>query len=236
MRIHTHPGERPLNWAALIETAVLTLTAVMLLAKAQRGALAFYIHPRYTPLVVACGVVLLLTAGARMRAIFGRAPESVRGWRYLVLALPLLLGTLVPARPLGAHALSGLSTSATFGDASLATEDSRQWNILQWAMALSIQDEGLLGQEADVVGFVYHDPARPLDGFFAARYVISCCTADGSAAGLPVVWRGATLPLDSWVRVRGTIGTATIDGQVQPAVIATSVEPVERPANPYLYP
>jgi uncharacterized membrane protein YcgQ (UPF0703/DUF1980 family) len=38
------------------------------------------------------------------------------------------------------------------------------------------------------------------------------------------------------VRVRGTIGLATVGGEIEPALLATSVEPTPRPASPYLYP
>ena len=40
-----------LDWAALIEATLLGATAAMLLAKLASGALVYYIHPRYTPLV-----------------------------------------------------------------------------------------------------------------------------------------------------------------------------------------
>jgi putative membrane protein len=230
-----------LNWAALIEAVLLGGAAAMLLAKAQSGALVFYIHPRYTPLIVGCVVALALLAASRLRALFV-APvglsHGLRG-RYLLLALPLLLGTVVPARPLGAGSLSSAafdSIAPARADA-LDDEDMREWNLFQWAVALSVRDDELQGREADVVGFVYHDPQRPLDGFFVVRYVITCCTADGSGAGLPVVWRGAAaLPADGWVRVRGKIGTVALGEHVTPALIATEVEPVARPVNPYLYP
>jgi len=237
----TELNGRALNWAALVEATLLGCVAVMLLAKAQSGALAFYIHPRYTPLIVACAVVLLLVAVARGMAIVRQTPEQSDGqrWRYLLLAIPVLLGTLVPAQPLGASNLSGTtfdSVAAVQADA-LDEDNTRQWNLFQWAVALSVRSEELLGREADVVGFVYHDPQQPLDGFFVVRYVITCCTADGSGAAVPVIWRGGTaLPADGWVRVRGKIGTATVDDRDTPVLLAASVETVSRPENPYLYP
>jgi uncharacterized repeat protein (TIGR03943 family) len=231
------PTERPLNWAALVETFLLTTTGVMLFAKAQSGVLAFYIHPRYTPLIVLCAICLLLIAGTRMRGIFGSPPEPLRA-RYLILLLPVLLGTLVPAQPLGAEAIGDPSLGAvTQLSADPQDDDTLGWNLLQWATALSVRGETLDGKEADLIGFVYHDPARPLDGFFVVRYVITCCTADGNGVGLPVVWRGGdTLPTNSWVRVRAHLATATIAGQAQSALVATAVESVAQPTDPYLYP
>jgi uncharacterized repeat protein (TIGR03943 family) len=232
---------RQLNWPALTEVALLICTAVMLLAKAHAGVLIFYIHPRYTLLVAVCGGMLLLIAAARAGAIFGRAPESFHGrrGRYLLLALPLILGVLVPARPLGAVLLPGTPAdpAGAFGGSTLDDGDTSTWNLLQWATALSVQGDALNGKAADVVGFVYHDPERPFGGFFVVRYVITCCAADGSGVRLPVVWGGAaTLPADTWVRVRGTLGTAMLAGQPESALLATAVEVVPQPANPYLYP
>jgi uncharacterized repeat protein (TIGR03943 family) len=237
----TELNGRALNWAALIETMLLGCVGVMLLAKAQSGVLTFCIHPRYTPLIVVCGVVLLLVAGARGMAIVRHTPEPLREqrWRYLLLAIPLLLGTLVPAQPLGASNLSGTTFDAVAAPSAdpLDDENTQHWNLFQWAMALSVRGDELLGREADDVGFVYHDRQQPLDGFFVVRYVVTCCTADGSGAALPVIWRdGMALPADGWVRVRGKIGTMAVGGRVGPALLAASVETVSRPDNPYLYP
>jgi uncharacterized repeat protein (TIGR03943 family) len=240
MTIPTTPTTRPLNWAALIEAVLLGGAAAMLLAKIQSGTLVYYIHPRYTVLIVACTVVLVLIAAARLRGLFVRPTELLGRlrWRYILLALPLLVGTLVPARPLGAGALSGAAFDVSIVPGmDVPDDDTHEWNLLQWATALSVRGDELQGREADIVGFVYHDPARQFDGFFAVRYVVTCCTADGNGAGLPVVWKGgAALPPDSWVRVRGKLGTTVLKGQAEPALIAAVVDPVPQPANPYLYP
>ena len=233
------PPDEPINWAALIEAGILGGTGAMLLVKAWQGVLVFYLHPRYAPLVVACGIALLLAAPPRLRRTFGRAePLRGRGAGYLLVALPLLLGTLVPARPLGAAALTEgpAPLTAAGGSAAALGDDTRAWNLYQWATALSTGKGGTQGGPADVVGFVYHNPARPLDGFYAVRYVIVHCAADSRAVGLPVVWSGgAALPADGWVRVRGVLGTATIEGKPVPAILAGTVDPVPQPINPYLY-
>ena len=58
-----------------------------------------------------------------------------------------------------------------------------------------------------------------------------------AAAGLPVLWEGgAGLPTDTWVRVQGTLDLVTLNGTRVPAIAATSVEPVDQPEFPYLFP
>jgi uncharacterized repeat protein (TIGR03943 family) len=241
MTTQPQQAERPINWVALIETVLLTGAAAMLLTKALRGILDYYIHPRYAPLVIVCGIVLLLVAGVRMRAIFGYPSESLRGRRnrYILLAIPILLGTIVPAKPLGANVLSSTAIGASVAPSVdlLDDDNTERWNLLQWSVALSIRGEELNGQPVDLVGFAFHDSERPFGGFVTARYVITCCTADGAGTGLPVVWEGgAAIPPDTWVQIRGTLRTTEINGRPEPAIVATSVEVVPQPDNPYLYP
>jgi uncharacterized repeat protein (TIGR03943 family) len=148
---------------------------------------------------------------------------------------------LVPAQPLGADTLAGRGLDLS--NAPLLSQqpiegDPAQWNLLQWAMALPVQDEELQGETVDVVGFVFQDARMGHDAFYVARYVITCCAADGTAAGLPVQWPdGETLPANTWVRVQGTLATITTgDGLTTPAIDAASVEPVDQPESPYLFP
>lgn len=237
MTTSPHTAARPINWTAAIEAALLGGIGVMLLAKALHGVLVFYIHPRFTSLIVLVGVALLVMAGVRARSTLGRAPEPTRAGTAL-LAIPLLLGVLVPVRPLGANALQGTTElNGTLGAVLPEDSNSEQWNLLQWATAISIRGDELEHAPADVTAFVYHDPARPFDGFFAVRYVITCCSADGSGVALPVVWKGgAALPADSWVRIRGALGSVDIGSSAEPALVATSVEQIPPPEFPYLYP
>jgi putative membrane protein len=234
-------GRRPLNAVALAEVALLGGTATLLLARWLRGQLSYYIHPRYSLLVVVAGLVLLLMAAVRLRSAFAEDGGKGPGWGYLLLATPLLLGALVPARPLGADTLAGrgveLNTVADSGRLARLSDDTSAWNLLDWGTVLSVRGDELTGSPADVVGFVFHDAALGPDAFYAVRYVVTCCAADGAGVGLPVVWAGgASLPENGWVRVRCSIDRATLDGAEQPVLRAESVEPVPQPENPYLYP
>ena len=225
---------------ALIETALLAGTGAMVLCKAWQGVLAYYIHPRYAPLVVGGGIVLLLIAAVRACGLRdGATARARRGWvGHCLLALPLLLGLVIPARPLGADALPTTPTALTQpGQGGIALDgEPRDWNLLQWGTALSIAGPNRSGAAVDLVGFVYHDPARPFGGFIVARYAIICCIADVKGIGVPVIWAdGAELPANGWVRVRGTLGAATIAERSTPAFIAEAVESVPQPDEPYLY-
>lgn len=233
---------RPLNLIVLAEVAILSGTATLLLARWIRGQLSYYIHPRYSWLVVTAGLILLLLALVRLRALIdGDGGRERPGWGYLLLATPLLLGTLIPARPLGADTLAGrgieLNRTIDSSRAVRLTDDTRRWTLLDWGTALSVQGEELQGAPADLVGFVFHDSSLGSDAFYAVRYVVTCCAADGAGVGLPVIWsNGATLPEDSWVRVTGQIDWMNLAGVEQPVLRADSVEPIAEPDDPYLYP
>lgn len=234
-----HPA-RPINYAALAEVLMLMGTAALLLVTWERGTLAYYIHPRYTILVLLAALMLFLMGGARLRDIFRPQPGQHLSVLHLMLALPLLLGVLVPAQPLGADTLAGRGLDLTMAPlpGQVVTGDPAEWNLLQWALALPVQGEDLQGETVDVVGFVFQDTSIDQDGFYVVRYVITCCAADGAAAALPVIWPGGeALPADTWVQVQGRLATITLsDGQIRPAVAATSVEPVVQPESPYLFP
>lgn len=233
---------RPLNYTALTEVLLLGGIGALILAKWLRGYLNFYIHPRYDALMIVSALVLLLMAGARLRAVFAATPARGPGWIYVLLALPLAFGALVPARPLGADTLAARGVDVTAAAPATSRQpdlnsDTTRWDLLQWATALSVAGAELEGRPVDVVGFVFPDPAPGADSFYVVRYVITCCAADGAGVGLPVVWEGGgALPADSWVRVTGSIGSRPVADSAQPAIVATAVEPVPQPNNPYLYP
>jgi putative membrane protein len=235
-----------LNWPALLDATLFGAIGVMLLAKTARGVLTYYIHPRYTVLVIACGIILLAIAALRSLRIWAERPERMdgRGSWYLLLAVPLLLGVIVPAQPLDGALLAvrgadlsspRVAQASSFRGA--ARGDSSEWNLLEWTMTLSLEPEQARGKPVDVLGFVFHDPKLGQDGFYVARYVVTCCSADGTGVGLPVVWPGGKgLPENGWVRVRGTLGETQLEGRAEPAIVASAVEPTEQPRNPYLYP
>jgi putative membrane protein len=87
----------------------------------------------------------------------------------------------------------------------------------------------------DVVGFVYRGGGYPDDQFLVARFTISCCVADSVAIGLPVTW-AESLPTDTWVRVQGQFVSGSFQGEARSVIQPASVEIVEQPRHPYLYP
>lgn len=230
-----------LNLRIPLEVGLLGGLATVLLARWQRDQLSFYIHPRYAWLVVAAALLLALLAALRLpAALRSRAVEAPSAWLLLLLAVPLTLAVLVPPQPLNGLTLlsRGDELNRIAGsDRRALSVDTRTWDLLAWGYALSKDPEALAGSPAEVSGFVVPDAALGADTTLLARYVVTCCAADGAAVGLllesPAV---AALPADSWVSVQGTIVLRMIDGVTQPVLLATTVTPITQPAVPYLFP
>ncbi len=170
-------------------------------------------------------------------------------WPKLALiAVPLVLGALVPARPLGAAAIGTMGVSNTFTNVSsnttqlvAALKPPNERNVLDWTRAFnnSSNVDEFTGQQADLIGFVYRDIRfkDKTQQFMVARFALSCCVADASAIGVTVQYPDAVkLVQDSWVHVTGKFQVQHVGGQRTPILIAQAVEAIQQPAQPYVYP
>ena len=134
-------------------------------------------------------------------ALIPPAAATVSGFplKVLFVLIPLAIGVLIPARPLDSTALStrGFTTSSalvTSGSSSTTFEsNAEQRTILDWIKIFNYETDldPYIGQQAAVVGFVYHDGKLPVDQFYGSRFVVSCCSADGFALAMVTEWPGA---------------------------------------------
>lgn len=160
----------------------------------------------------------------------------------LIMALPLLFGTLTPSQPLGASAIrDNLSfQTASFGVVQVAEKDPLDRNALDWVRTFAqpnTHPSTFDGLEADFIGFIISDPTYPPGHLVVARSVVRCCVVDIEGIGIPMAWEGADdLREDTWVRVRGVFEAGTFLDQRTPILQATDVEIVPQPDQPYLYP
>ncbi len=225
-------------------------------SKAASGQLTWYINARFIPLTL-FGMVFL---GILAQTLFSEvkrsrqqereehehehdhAPSTAALWMMLV---PLLIGVLIPARPLdsAAFASKGFNTSAPIvsadSSAQLFETASEERNVLDWLKLFTYEADTARfnGERASVIGFVYFDDSLERNQFFISRFVVSCCAADGFAIAMPVEWEGAAaLKQDSWALVKGTIRSITLNGRAVPLIVAESVQEVPVPQQPYLFP
>jgi uncharacterized repeat protein (TIGR03943 family) len=179
---------------------------------------------------VAAWPAVLRSQRAHVRVIPGAAVGG------LIVSTPLLLLATMPIEPLGSQSIARVSGEQDFvANLSQTTSDPSSRNLFEWAVAFQTDPPSeLSGQPVDVVAFVYHPEGTAPGRFMAARFVVACCIADARGVTLPVEWPGASgLASDAWVRVTGNVA---ISAGGEPFVLASSVDPVEPPTNPYLYP
>lgn len=245
-----------------LQTLLLLGLGLFFLEKVWAGTVFWYINQRFAFLVVFAGVGFLILASlvrpTRRPATEDHAHEghthdhqhdhdhpTMSRWGLAIVAVPLLLGVLVPARPLGSAAIAnkGLNLSAplTASEGQLLQLEmaSTERNVLDWVRAFNYAADVNLytGQAADVVGFIYHDPNQPADEFMVSRFAVTCCSADATAIGMVVQWPAASKLTDNtWVRVRGPIDSVIFAGRPTPRILAETVEGVVAPEQPYLYP
>jgi uncharacterized repeat protein (TIGR03943 family) len=252
---------------ALIKAILLLATGFFLYGRIANGTLYYYINERFAGFTL-FGAVGLIAVGLAYH--FGRKPASASaqdlahdvgqehshapatthahslswGGAFLV-ALPVILGLAVPAKPLGVAALDNrefnLNLESSALPASLrnvADKAAEERNILDWSRTFQkTTDYGtLVGETARVTGFVYKDPTYGADHFVLTRFVVSCCVADASVVGLMVRSQDPSLQNDQWIEVTGTFVPSDVAGWQAPVLAAESMTPVETPQQPYLYP
>jgi uncharacterized repeat protein (TIGR03943 family) len=234
----------------ILQTAILLGLGVFLLYKILSGTLYFYINARFTWLVALGGLTFLALAFyAWPRAAHDHEHDHEHehgrsGWALAVIAVPLALGFLVPARPLDSAALEarGLTTNALAGAGGQAVQlnqPSDQRNVLDWVRAFNYASDPSMyeGEQADVIGFVYHDDRLPAGQFLAGRFAVSCCVADAFAVGVIVQSDDAEdWVANEWVHVVGAIQVGSLEGTPIPVIVAESVKEVSVPPQPYLFP
>lgn len=246
----------------LTQLALMVALGAYLGVRLSSGAIYYYINERFAALIVA-GAVLALGlaygawAGRRqpdaldidpdlplpLNPAEARARRS-RLWRVGFMTAPLLVGFVVPAKPLGANAIDarGVNVSAPLSASGRAQQlqiSPEKRSILDWVRVVNYANDSaeVRGQPADVIGFVYHDQNLGAGQFMVARFMVTCCSADATAVAMAVSWPDAAgLTDNTWVRVRGMVDVTAYGGRPLPVINAESVEPTDEPARPYMYP
>jgi putative membrane protein len=229
---------------------------LFLYSRIYNGTLFYYISERFAWLTLLAAIgFIIVGASYRYRAAqadphehdhAGHQHGNLSWGGLLLVALPVILGLVVPPKPLGAAAMSnreisvGSVSSATAPKTSqLISRPASEKNVLDWLIdfRLSQDPAAFASQEAKVIGFVYRDERFGGNQFMVSRFVVSCCAADAAPLGLVVHWPKTTaLTSDQWVEVSGRFQAGEFDGEPMPILIADNVAPTEIPDQPYLYP
>lgn len=242
-----------------LQALILAGLGIFFLVRIGDGRILLYINQRFVFLILLGAIGLLAIAQVVMRSRPAPEPQdhdqqdhdhgdhshdTRSGFALWVIALPLLVGVLLPARPLGslAAATRGMNTNAPLSAGTTNQVNdlpSDQRTVLDWLRLFEQTSDlnTLTGQPADVAGFIYHDIRLEAGQFMVGRFSLTCCVADATAIGMVVDWPEAgKLPDNQWVRVRGPVETGQVEGKTVPLIRAQSVEMIPQPEQPYLFP
>jgi len=238
-----------------LKALVLLGLALFLYTRLASGTLFFYINQRFMAYTIFAIVGLVLVAiSYRPTGRDGETHDEQHshhrlGWVGLIIvALPIVLGVLVPPQPLGAAAMDNRELNITTQTRSVlpsavraaAQKDAADRNLLDWLHAFTASPDPVqeyAGQPVDVIGFIYHDDRLAENEVLVNRFVVSCCVADASAVSMVVRSpEAAALPNDTWVQVQGILQAGEFNGRPLPVVAAQRVMPTDLPNQPYLYP
>jgi uncharacterized repeat protein (TIGR03943 family) len=235
-----------------IKALALIAMGLFLYSRFFTGSLFFYINERFIWLTILASLGFILVGASyryRSKQETGHNQHQHGGlsWAGLLLVMsPVILGLIVPPRPLGAAAMGNRdvsfktlpATTAAGSDNILAKPQSEK-NILDWLVEFQSSTDlaAFEGQQATVTGFVYRDDRFDDDSFMVSRFVLSCCAADAAPIGLVVRSpESSQFSDDSWVEVSGHFVPGPFDGAQTSFLVADSIETVDIPDQPYLYP
>jgi uncharacterized repeat protein (TIGR03943 family) len=200
------------------------------------GRASTYVGPKTTWVVTLGAITLPLVALAYLWG--ARSHPRTASMRELgansLLIAPILLALMVPAPSLGALAVKNKRTKNPPAPIDAPSDGKIRLYEIAWAADSSkyaAANNITTGTPVDFVGFVSRNN---LGGgqMELSRFFVSCCAADATAYSLKITPPAGSpaFPVDTWVRIRGTL--AGRPGYTL-KVAATDAEKVGTPSNPY---
>lgn len=244
--MHSHPHDA-LSQRAWVRIALWVSLSVLALWVLLHGQSDLYIAPnvRWTLwLAIAVSLVLATIDGYAAYAQHGwplipRVHAGSVNWRaasYGLLFAPFAIGLAIPPGVLGANSLSANDSVVTLLPAPALGNPATQiapFNLLQ------LQDRlrgGALtvGSPVQVEGFVYHQRGLPMNTWLLVRFITPHCVAEAQPLALAIHFTGRAPPNNVWVRVAGTLNSATLNGRTDARLESTMLTPITIPLDPYL--
>lgn len=242
------------DWRIWSKTAILFAMGIYLLVLILTGNLSNYINVRFAWLTYLAVLIFFLMGMVNLYVMMKSKPESdsvelepksgayAITWGILaIMAIPLAFAVLIPSQALGASAVSGGISLRPVGVGSAVAFSANpiDRNILDWLREFNKSETyaEFNGLPVDISGFVYREPDFELDELMVSRFTMSCCVADAFAIGIPMILTdGLDLPDGTWIRVQGSLQASDFVDDFVPVIQAESVEVIDPPAQPYLYP
>jgi uncharacterized repeat protein (TIGR03943 family) len=241
-----------------LDVLAIGLLGLLLLHYWVSGKLNLLIHPNYHLLTLMAAVLLLGLAGWKawevwLRRNSVRPPEVAHtvllptGWGSWILVGVAIVGFLVTPKAFASQTalqrgVSDLSiVTQVKPQAFKGTTKPQERSLIEWIRTLQVYPEpdAYAGQAVKIQGFAVHPTQLPNQYFLLTRFAITCCAADAYPVSLPIKLRQGdrqSYKVDQWFEVEGAMISETLgEGNRQVVVDATSIRPINQPANPYSY-
>lgn len=203
--------------------------------------LSFYILPRFNILVLISGCLFILLGIYALKK--DKNHREKLSWQTVTPFIFLFaLGFLVPARPLSSMAIEkrGIETDLSTLKLTAPVEfniDSSQRTFADWIKIISNSTNVYqhAGERVKIRGFIHRTETLKDQEFYAARFLIRCCSADARPVILRAKYQNhAAFENDTWVEIHGTFQTDN-DPQQPLFIDVDTMVPTETPTIPYIY-
>jgi len=109
--------------------------------------------------------------------------------------------------------------------------------FLEITTAIDLFSDRFVGKRVQIEGFVYRNEDMAQDQMVIARMAMECCSADSTPYGFLIQYpKASSYADDTWLRVAGTLNTVDWDGYRIAMLEADTIQPIEAPETPYVYP
>jgi uncharacterized repeat protein (TIGR03943 family) len=241
-----------LVWAEVLAVAV---WGILLLKYWWNGSLSVLVHPNYFGLIAMTGLALLIIGLVKGYQLYRypHAPVAATGhlsllpsgWTTTLLLGTAIIGLLTTPRIFASTTAiqrgvtEAISSTRTQPQSFRSASQPENRSLVDWIRTLNAYPEPdtYTGQKVNISGFVVAAPKLGKNYLLLTRFILTCCAADAYPIALPVQITSDTSPYqpDSWLQVQGKMATATLEGKRQLVVIATAIQPISPPKNPYDY-
>jgi uncharacterized repeat protein (TIGR03943 family) len=254
MSAKTTRAARLLSW---LEVLAILAWGSLLLKYWLDGSLNILIHPNYFSLVAVTGLAFLLIGLIKGYQIFRYAQKSAlstghvsllpSGWTTTLLLVTALIGlattprvfTSTTAIQRGVNESLSATTTRSQPQSFRGQNKSENRSLIDWVRTLNTYPEPdtYSGQKVNISGFVVAAPALGENYVLLSRFVLTCCAADAYPIALPVKLASSSKQYkpDSWLQIQGKMATETLAGKRQLVVVASLIQPIAPPKNPYDY-
>lgn len=174
-------------------------------------------------------------------------------WKYTPFFIILVLAFAVPENTLNANLVSskGLNSQSTI--AANSVQDMARplapafnqmekikitnLNFTEAMCELNNFPKDYIGKKVTMTGFVFRSPGLASNQISLVRYVVMCCTSDSLPYG--VMCEGMetkNYPDGTWLSIEGIVQMSTYDDKEVAAIKIMSLQQIEEPKDPYVYP